>query len=59
MDEDGCCLGCLAYVWMVGCGVASAISWSVHHSILWAALHGLASWGYVIYYGVTTAWATW
>lgn len=33
-----------------GTALAIAISWSEHHSILWAILHGLLSWLYVIYY---------
>jgi hypothetical protein len=29
------------------------ISWSVHHSILWAIVHGFFSWLYVLYYAIT------
>jgi len=36
-----------------GCALAIAISWSLHHSILWAILHGVFSWFYVIYYVMT------
>jgi len=36
-----------------GAALAIAISWSVHHSILWAILHGLFGWLYVIYYACT------
>jgi hypothetical protein len=36
-----------------GCALAIAISWSVNHSILWAILHGVFSWFYVLYYAVT------
>jgi hypothetical protein len=36
-----------------GSALAIAISWSQHHSILWAILHGIFSWLYVIYYAVT------
>ena len=36
-----------------GSALAIAISWSQHHSILWACLHGVFSWLYVIYYAVT------
>ncbi len=36
-----------------GSALAIAISWSAHKSILWAILHGLVSWLYVIYYEVT------
>ena len=36
----------------IGFGVALAItiSWSVNKSILWAIVHGIFSWFYVIYY---------
>jgi len=33
-----------------GSGLAIAISWSVNQSVLWAILHGVFSWFYVIYY---------
>lgn len=36
-----------------GSALAMAISFNVHHSVLWAILHGLLSWLYVIYYVVT------
>lgn len=35
-----------------GSALAIAISWSVNQSILWAILHGLLSWIYVIYYWI-------
>jgi hypothetical protein len=35
-----------------GCALAIAISWSVNKSILWAILHGLLGWFYVIYYAL-------
>lgn len=36
----------------IGFGVALAItiSWTANHSILWAIVHGVLSWFYVIYY---------
>lgn len=37
----------------LGSAVAVAISWSLHKSILWAILHGVFSWFYVIYYALT------
>lgn len=41
----------------IGCGfgtiIAVAISWSLNQSILWAIVHGLCSWLYVIYYAVS------
>ena len=36
-----------------GSALAIAISWSLHKSILWAIIHGILSWIYVIYYALT------
>jgi hypothetical protein len=36
-----------------GTALAIAISWSTNKSILWAIVHGVLSWIYVIYYAVT------
>jgi hypothetical protein len=36
-----------------GSALAIAISWSANHSILWAIIHGIFSWLYVIYYALT------
>ena len=36
-----------------GSALAIAISWSVNKSLLWAILHGIFSWFYVIYYALT------
>jgi hypothetical protein len=36
-----------------GTALAIAISWSVNKSILWAMLHGIFGWLYVIYYAIT------
>lgn len=36
-----------------GSALAIAISWHVNQSILWAILHGLLSWIYVMYYAFT------
>ncbi len=33
-----------------GTVIAVALSWSANHSILWAFIHGLFSWLFVIYY---------
>jgi hypothetical protein len=33
-----------------GTALAIAISWSANKSILWAIIHGILSWVYVIYY---------
>jgi hypothetical protein len=35
-----------------GTALAITISWSVNHSILWAILHGIFGWLYVIYYAL-------
>lgn len=37
----------------LGSALAIAISWSKNGSILWAILHGVFSWFYVIYYALT------
>jgi len=34
----------------LGSMIAIMVSWSVNHSILWAILHGICSWIYVVYY---------
>ena len=36
-----------------GSALAMVISWSQHQSVLWAILHGIFSWLYVIYYVLT------
>jgi len=36
----------------LGSALAIAISWSLNKSILWAIIHGLLSWFYVIYYAL-------
>lgn len=35
-----------------GTALAIAISWSANKSVLWAIVHGILSWLYVIYYVV-------
>lgn len=37
----------------LGSAIAVAISWSVNKSILWAVVHGVLSWFYVIYFALT------
>jgi hypothetical protein len=37
----------------LGSAIAVAISWSVNKSIVWAIVHGVLSWIYVIYFAVT------
>jgi len=34
----------------LGSIIAVAVSWSLNHSIIWAILHGLFGWFYVVYY---------
>lgn len=36
-----------------GSALACVISWTQHHSIVWAIIQGFFSWLYVIYYAVT------
>lgn len=38
-----------------GACLAMVISWSVNHSILWAIIHGIFGWLYVIYYFIKYA----
>ena len=35
-----------------GTALAIAISWTANKSIIWAIVHGLFSWFYVIYYAI-------
>jgi len=37
----------------LGSAIAVAISWSLHKSILWAIIHGLLGWFYVVWHAVT------
>ena len=37
----------------LGSAIAVAISWSLHKSILWAAIQCFFGWFYVIYYALT------
>ena len=37
----------------MGSALAIAISWSEHHSIVWAIIHGFLSWLYVAWYALT------
>lgn len=36
-----------------GSALAITISWSQHHSIIWAIIHGIFSWLYVAWYAIT------
>ena len=37
----------------MGCALAMILSWSRNASILWAILHGILSWFYVLYAAFT------
>lgn len=37
----------------LGSALAIVCSWDRSHSILWAILHGILSWFYVIYFALT------
>lgn len=36
----------------LGSALAVAISWSLHKSIVWAVIHGVLSWLYVLYFAL-------
>jgi len=36
----------------LGCVIAVIISWTTNHSVLWAIIHGICGWFYVIYYAL-------
>ncbi len=36
----------------LGAAIGASVSWSIHHSLLWAWLHGMAGWFYVIAYAL-------
>ena len=33
----------------IGCVLAAICSWTMHHSIVWAILHGFFGWFYLLY----------
>ena len=43
----------ISIVYALGMTIAVVLSWSRNGSILWCMLHGLFSWGYVIYFVCT------
>jgi hypothetical protein len=49
-DDNSGCAGCLAAPYGLGSTLAVVLSWDANHALLWAILHGLLSWFYVIYY---------
>jgi hypothetical protein len=48
-ESAGC--GCGGFG--LGSVIAVVISWSVNHSVLWAAIHGFLGWFYIVYYLLT------
>jgi hypothetical protein len=46
----GCHNSCSNIGISVGAALAVTLSWATNHSILWAVIHGLLNWFYVIYY---------
>jgi hypothetical protein len=43
-----------ASLWLIGCILATVLSWSRNASILWAVVHCIFSWFYVLYYAQVT-----
>jgi hypothetical protein len=41
-------------VWLIGSVLATVISWSRNASILWAILHCILGWLYVLYYALVS-----
>jgi len=39
----------------LGSAIAVTVSWSLYHSLLWAIIHGLFGWLYVLYYALPRA----
>tara|TARA_Y100001934_G_C11714893_1_gene478412 strand:- start:97 stop:255 length:159 start_codon:yes stop_codon:yes gene_type:complete len=37
-------------LWSLGIALAVSISWTAHKSVMWAIIHGILNWIYVIYY---------
>ncbi len=42
----------------LGMAMGAAVSWSIHHSLLWAWFHGMCGWFYILPYalGWTDQW---
>ncbi len=40
-------------LWSLGIAIAVSISWTSYKSVLWAILHGILNWVYIIYYLIT------
>jgi hypothetical protein len=43
----------IGLIYALGMASAVTLSWARNASILWCALHGMFSWGYVIYFAVS------
>lgn len=43
-------VGCFSLIYGMGMSLAMILSWSRNGSIAWCIVHGLLSWGYVIYF---------
>ena len=37
----------------LGSAIAVAVSWSINKSLVWAIIHGVLGWLYVIFYALT------
>ncbi len=37
----------------LGSAIAVTVSWSLYHSLIWAIVHGIFGWFYVIYFALT------
>ena len=37
----------------LGSAIAVAVSWSINKSLIWAIIHGVLGWLYVIYFAIT------
>lgn len=42
----------LDIVYLIGCALSIVVSYHHNHSILWGMLHGVLSWGYVVYFAI-------
>lgn len=49
-ESDDGCGGCLVAPYTLGSTLAVVLSWDANHAVLWAIVHGVLSWIYVIYY---------
>ena len=43
----------IGLIYALGMAIAVTLSWVRNASILWCILHGIFSWGYVIYFALT------